>query len=225
MNSSPNTGSADAKSEGSSKANWIQFCESHLGFVGYALDLFRVATLSFNAAHSYTKFLVINRVRKLTGATTFVETGTFLGDTTNRTSGVFEKVFTIELGHDLATRAKNRFRNKSHVMVIEGDATEKLHEVFEKHDFNKSIVFLDGHFSEGITACGDLPEPAILELEYLAKHKKRILGIVIDDFRTFGVLEGFPSKAQLLASAECLFGPDGYEVSVLMDQVIIYKKA
>ena len=137
----------------------------------------------------------------------------------------FEKDFTIELGHDLATRAKNRFRNKSHVMVIEGDATEKLHEVFEKHDFNKSIVFLDGHFSEGITACGDLPEPAILELEYLAKHKKRILGIVIDDFRTFGVLEGFPSKAQLLASAECLFGPDGYEVSVLMDQVIIYKKA
>lgn len=186
--------------------------------------MIRTAQCSFNAAHSYTKFRVINRVRKLTGATTFVETGTFLGDTTRRAAAVFDKVYTIELGPDLAGRAKKIFRRQPCITVIEGDATHMLPEIFAKYEFDKAVVFLDGHFSEGITACGENPEPALEELEFLARHKNRISGIVIDDFRTFGALPGFPSKTKLIASAETLFASAGYTVSVILDQVVIFKK-
>ncbi len=197
--------------------------ETVLGVAGYVLDLFRVATFRFLAAHTLTKFLAINRLRRRTGASVFVETGTFMGETTARAAMVFEKVYTIELGHELAMRAKDRFKNNKNVVLIEGDAIVMLARVFEDYKFDNAIVFLDGHFSEGITACGEVAEPAIIELEFLAKHKQRIGGIVVDDFRTFGVVAGHPTKAQLLASAESLFGSDGYTVSVLMDQLLIYK--
>jgi hypothetical protein len=225
MNFSQDKMNQGAKVEADSKVGMIEFFESRVGIVGYFIDVFRAARCSFNFdwAHSLTKFRVINSARKITGATTFVESGTFRGDTTNRASRVFGKVYTIELGHELAVQAKNRFRNKNNVVVVEGDATVMLPQVFENNKFDKAIVFLDGHFSDGVTACGDIPEPAIQELENLAKYRQRISAIVIDDFRTFGVLEGFPSKTQLIASAETLFGADGYKIAVVMDQMVIYK--
>ena len=72
------------------------------GLAGYFQDLYRIARLNFSNPHSYTKFLLIDRVRKNTGATILIEAGTFRGITTARASSVFDQVYSIELDKTLA---------------------------------------------------------------------------------------------------------------------------
>src|SRR5258708_6501834 len=55
------------------------------------------------------------------GLRAFVETGTFLGNTTAIAGGIFAEVHTIELSPELAAQARTRFAATPHVHVHEGD--------------------------------------------------------------------------------------------------------
>jgi len=185
---------------------------------GHFLDVYRLITFKFLYPHSYTKFRAIKSLKSQLNAKTFVETGTYLGVTTRRCAPVFEKVYTIELDEKLAQKANKFLARKKNVEVIQGDATEKLAYVFN-HDVRDALVFLDGHFTGGDTACGDMPEPAIEELKLLSQFKKDIVAIIIDDFRLFGTEAGFPSKSSLFQSIEEYF--PGFKVNVALDQILI----
>ena len=84
---------------------------------------------------------------------------------------------------------------------------------------NNAVIFLDGHFSQGVTAHGDLAEPACELLSSLASYKDKIKGIVVDDFRLFGIDKGWPRKSELIKSAEDCFGD--YRLSIHLDQVVL----
>jgi hypothetical protein len=194
------------------------------GLAGYLQDLALIARGSFSNPHSYTKFLIINRLRKKTNAKVFVEAGTFRGITAARCSSVFDKVYTVELDPKLAQAAKQFLTGKKNVQVIEGDALEVLPTLLAAQDLERVLLFLDGHYSRGETACGDIAEPAAEELQALMKYRDKINAIVIDDVRSFGTEPDFPKKSELLRSAEETFG-DSFDITLFLDQLILTKKS
>jgi hypothetical protein len=187
-------------------------------FVGHLVDIYRLASFKFSFPHSYTKFRAIKSTALKSGAKTFIETGTYLGVTTRRCAPVFEAIYTIELDQELAEQASKFLSSKKHIEVIQGDALNALPKILEK-DISEILVFLDGHFSGGVTACGDLPEPAIEEIKILSAYREKIAAIIIDDFRLFGTEPGFPSKSALFQALEEYF--PSFRVNVSLDQIIV----
>jgi hypothetical protein len=194
------------------------------GVAGYLLDAALLARgLPINL-HSYMKYAVLRGMRQRTGARYLIETGTFLGVTAARCARIFDRVLTIELDPELAERARAYLRRCPNVEVLEGDGARLLPQVIERDDVRDVVVFLDGHYSGGGTARGDVPEPAIMELQVLASRADRICGIVVDDFRLFGAKPGFPSKAELVAAAECGFPFPHFDLKVHADQLIVERR-
>jgi hypothetical protein len=191
-------------------------------WVGHILDLYRLASFQFSNPHSYTKFRAIKSLAQKTDAEVLIETGTYLGVTTNRCAPFFKKVYTIELNQELAEKAKNFLSKRDNVDVVQGDALQILPTILQKETVKNSLIFLDGHFSGGITACGELPEPAIEELKLISKYKDRVNAVIIDDFRLFGQEDGFPNKSTLFETLENYLNE--FEVTVHLDQVVLARK-
>lgn len=190
---------------------------------GHAVDLARLARFQVANPHSYSKTRQIKAFGRRIGAKQFIETGTYLGNTTMRCSGTFEKVITIELDPGLFKQAKQYLSKRSNVECIEGDALKELPKILARPDVNDAIVFLDGHFSGTHTAHGDLAEPACEEIEVLASHKAKIRGFIVDDFRCFGTDKGWPKKSELVKSVETHF-PE-FDLAIHLDQLLAWRKA
>ena len=188
---------------------------------GHGKDLWRLFRFDVTNPHSWSKYRQLTAVGRRTAATMLIETGTFLGNTSMRCSKKFDQVVTIELDPDLYQRAKTFLSNRANVECVLGDATQKLPEILAREDCRQAVVFLDGHFSSGETAHGDVPEPACELLASLGQYREKICGIVVDDFRLFGVEAGWPQKSELLRSAEEHF--EGYRLAIHLDQLLIEK--
>ena|ERR1700733_8281433 len=189
--------------------------------VGYVWDLARLSQGAPINLHSYMKYLTLRSLGKRTGARYLIESGTFLGVTAARCSRSFERVLTMELDIDLAQQATTYLRRFSNVEVFQGDAVQLLPQLIAREDARAAVVFLDGHYSGGKTALGDIPEPAIPELEILAQHRDKICGIVVDDFRLFGAEAGFPKKSDVILAVERLFPSPAFELYAHADQLIV----
>ena len=184
-------------------------------------DLLDLARFKIINPHSWSKFRQLKAVGKRTNAKCLVETGTFLGNTSMRCSRVFDQVFTIELDEKLYEQASKYLSSRSNVVCVQGDATVELPKVLQRPECDNAVIFLDGHFSQGESAHGEVPEPACELLASLAEYKSKISGIVVDDFRLFGVEAGWPRKSELLRTAEEHFGD--YRMAVHLDQLTIEK--
>ena len=115
----------------------------------------------------------------------FVETGTFLGDTLWFMRDAFRQIYSIEVEPTLARLARHRFRKFPMIKVVEGDSFNKLRELGAQVD-GSSLVWLDGHYSAGITGRGAKDCPVWEELEAIAELWKWPVSIFIDDARCFG---------------------------------------
>jgi hypothetical protein len=149
------------------------------------------------------------------GIRTFVETGTFIGDTTAAMAQHVDQVITIELSPDLAERARKRFAQLPRVRVIEGDSGEVLPELLAELE-EPALFWLDGHYSAGITARGELETPIRNELEAILGHPVTGHVILIDDARDFtgGV---YPTIEEVTAATRS--HPANYVVEVRDDIV------
>ena len=118
---------------------------------------------------------------------TWVETGTFLGETTQLLSQMSSKVFTIEPEPSLYLKAKSRFANDSKVVVI-NDISENALPVLLPTITGNVCFWLDGHYSGGITFSGPNGTPLVQELNEIQKHLNRFAAaaIAIDDIRSCG---------------------------------------
>ncbi len=195
------------------------------GLAGYLLDLLRFANGAPANPRSLMKYRVIRALAKRVGADCLIETGTFRGVMTARCARVFATVLTVELDAKLAAQAKASLARYRNVTVYQGDAVALLPQMLAHPGAGRCVIFLDAHYSGGDTARGEIPEPAIAELDILAQRRDRIAGIVIDDFRCFGVEEGFPTKAQLLAAVEAHFPHPIFTIQALPDQLIVERAA
>lgn len=172
--------------------------------------------------HSLTKMRNIVTLRKLTGAKEVIEIGTYKGVTTRRLARIFNKVTSVEIDKHLHEYAKAKLRGLNNVELLLGDGKELIRKV--SSTANNAIIFLDGHFSGGETGTGDNPEPVLEELDEIRENIQNIVGILIDDFRLFGVEEGWPRKSALLEKIEHELPPSEWNHLVMNDQVLCYRK-
>lgn len=122
----------------------------------------------------------------------FIETGTFLGDMIDAVKNTFTEIHSIELGHELFVNAQKRFSSMNHIQIHEGDSAYVLPQLLEK--IHEPVLFwLDGHFSGGITAKGELETPVNKELESILNHQVKNHIILIDDAHCFTGKDDYPT--------------------------------
>ncbi|MDF3032120.1 MAG: hypothetical protein K0R03_2678 [Moraxellaceae bacterium] len=117
---------------------------------------------------------------------TWVETGTYMGDTTHVLSGVAQMVYSIEPEPKLFARADQRFRGTANVKILNGTSESVFPELIPK--LAGDVCFwLDGHYSAGLTFKGAQDTPIVDELkvigENLAKMNRAV--VLVDDIRCF----------------------------------------
>ena len=83
----------------------------------------------------------------------FVETGTYLGETTNTAKDIFQQVHTIEIKKEFFENARAKFSQCLNVLCHLGDSSILLENICKT--LNKPTCFwLDGHWSAGNTGKG-----------------------------------------------------------------------
>lgn len=113
---------------------------------------------------------------------TWIETGTYLGDTTAVLASWSDRVISIEPAPVLYSRAAHRFSAVPSVTIINGTSESTLPRILR--DLSGSVSFwLDGHYSGGPTYEGECPLRA--ELAAIAEHLEHIDHpvLMIDDIR------------------------------------------
>jgi hypothetical protein len=130
------------------------------------------------------------------GIKTVVETGTYYGDMVEALRKTVDSIYSIELSKDLYNKAKIRFQKYNNIEIIHGDSGIEIKKIIPKLD-NKTLFWLDGHYSKGITAKGEKITPIFEELQYILSDEKKDFIIIIDDARLFGTSDGYPSENEL----------------------------
>ncbi len=142
------------------------------------------------------KRCVIKKYAKNFHSKILVESGTYMGDTVEDCKSLFKKIFSIELDNILFKNAKKRFQPDSHILIVHGDSGERIKEIIT--GINEPCIFwLDGHYSEGITAKGDLSTPILQELNHIFNHIIDNHVILIDDARCFTGEDDYPTIEEL----------------------------
>jgi len=115
----------------------------------------------------------------------FIETGTYLGETISNVVNNFDRVYSIELSSNYAQKAIEKFKNNAKVKIIQGDSSVVIGDLADK--VNDSVFFwLDGHWSSGDTARGNLDCPLLEEVKQINNKYKNKCILAIDDVRLFG---------------------------------------
>lgn len=127
----------------------------------------------------------LSHFKELFGLNSFIETGTYAGDTTAEASKIFKEVHSIEIWEPLYRAAQKRFVSYPNVILYFGDTTLQLNQMIENSS-GKRLYWLDAHCSGGGT--GGIPGflPIFEELDQILHSKGDIDSIIlIDDLRGF----------------------------------------
>lgn len=144
----------------------------------------------------FRKQQIITAIQKKSGVKVFVETGTFMGDMTVAQASFFDKLYTIELGEELYLNARKRFEAFPNIFGLLGDSGKVLSKIIK--DINQPAIFwLDGHYSGGITAKGDLVCPIYGELDAIFSNGQFKHILCIDDARLFNGTDDYPMIEQV----------------------------
>ncbi len=141
---------------------------------------------------------------------TFIETGTYQGDTTAICASHFAQLTTIELSKELHAAAVKRFADQPHIKVLQGDSASVIAETLTTLN-EPALFWLDAHYSMGLTAKAEKNTPIVEEVISILSHKVKNHIILIDDARCFhpkypdqfigeaaNSLRGYPTLTELI---------------------------
>jgi len=114
---------------------------------------------------------------------TFVETGTFQGETVRKMERFFEMLITIEIDPKLHQEARARYPSPK-ILYVLGDSVKELGKISRELS-HPALFYLDAHFSGAGTGKGAKDVPLIEEMEILAQRNYADC-IIVDDLRLFG---------------------------------------
>jgi hypothetical protein len=150
----------------------------------------------------------ILELRDAFGVRSFVETGTYLGDTLAALSSDFAILQSIELSQDYHARAVARFGGEPQVHLINADSTSGLKTAIDRLEAHPALFWLDAHYSGGDTAKGQSNTPVKSEIGAILAGPRRSDIVLIDDLRCFwqarpgflqhDALQGYPSARDLV---------------------------
>jgi hypothetical protein len=147
--------------------------------------------------HIKTKILTSHSLHNAT----WVETGTYLGDTTLELSKIAKKVISIEPQTELYAFAKIRLGRYKNVSIVNETSENSITKILETID-GPTCFWLDGHYSGDVTYQGKVISPIADELASISKYLSRENPTVvfIDDFRLFSnsSSSGYPSQLSLV---------------------------
>lgn len=130
-----------------------------------------------------TKFL--EKILDVFKPDVFIETGTFLGDTSFKAAKVFKNVHTIEASDEIYKKAKVNLECCNNVTMHLGDSGNVLKDLLPNLK-GKIVFWLDGHYSgihEGHQTALTPENPLIKELAQIKNSKLSDSIIMIDDIR------------------------------------------
>jgi hypothetical protein len=161
----------------------------------------------------------IKEYKKKYKVDTLVETGTFMGHMIEAQMHRFKSIMSVELDKALYLKAKEKFAKAKNVELINGDSGEVI-EGIVKNLKSQAIFWLDGHYSAGPTAKGDLNTPIMKELTYVLSSKLDHI-VLIDDARHFVGKDDYPSIPELQSFVKRI-RPD-YSFEVKDDMIRLVK--
>ena len=123
---------------------------------------------------------------------TLVETGTYLGDMVEAMRRRFRRIYSIELGEELWRKACERFAAIPKITILQGDSGQVLGRVMNELR-GPALFWLDGHYSAGNTAKGELETPIFNELEVIFADQINKHVILVDDARCFNGANDYPT--------------------------------
>jgi hypothetical protein len=157
--------------------------------------------------------------------TTFVETGTNVGVSTQFAAMMFPKVVTIEIDSQRQDQARNRLRQFRNVEFILGDSAAAVPTVASKLE-GSALWYLDAHWCGGEKRAAECP--LLQELPIIRERLTRGLtdAIVIDNY---GMMchpphpphnaSDWPTPDQIVEAIR--IRPDFPHVQVRIDQLVI----
>ena len=152
----------------------------------------------------------------------WVETGTYLGQTTKFLSENFNFVHSIEPSKKCLRIARKNLRFSKNVALYEG-TSEICFESICSSLKGDVCFWLDGHYSEGITFKGNVDTPILFELGTIKKYLENFSNIVIliDDIRTSHIdKENYPNLSFYVNWADSV----GMNWIIELDSFIIKSK-
>jgi predicted O-methyltransferase YrrM len=134
------------------------------------------------------------------GHATFVEAGTYLGDTVAYFVPHASRVISVEIDDKLWEAAQRRFADSPRVEIVKGDAADEIPRIAEALS-GPALIFLDGHHSGAGTGRGQEYEPALGIVKRLGTAGLAAGStIVVDDLRLFGREPDYPSLEALVSA-------------------------
>lgn len=114
----------------------------------------------------------------------WIETGTYLGDTSKSLSKRAPKVITLEPSQELYEYSRSRLKPIKNIDCLLGSSEEQFTKALELVS-KKANIWLDGHYSGDVTHLGATETPLLFELQVITEHlpKFTTLRIFIDDIR------------------------------------------
>lgn len=146
-------------------------------------------------AHALAKQKELIKYKNKFNIDVLIETGTCYGGTIDALKSNFKTLISIEISNELFNLAKIKFAKYSHIKLYEGDSGMML-PIILKDIHQKSLFWLDGHYSGDNTGKGDLNTPIYKELEAIYKNRMDHV-ILIDDARLFIGKEDYPTMDEL----------------------------
>jgi hypothetical protein len=126
---------------------------------------------------------LIVALKECSEVNSFIETGTYLGNTAYWSSRKFEQVITLEYSTEMYQQATRKYGHVENIKFLQGDSRVLLQEIISSLK-QPSMFWLDAHWSGGQTY-GEEDECPLLEELAIINASPYDHIILIDDARLF----------------------------------------
>lgn len=165
---------------------WVQVCAAMT--VGNLPKEGRENALAYEVPKDFSngalKESFLERLKDLFEVSVFIESGTFLGNTTFAAARVFKTVHSIEVSPEFYRKALRRLGKLKHVELHLGDSGDLLGSILSRSR-GKTLFYLDGHYDGGKSGRGIENTPIWRELEAIRQAGMEEAVILIDDLCDF----------------------------------------
>jgi len=166
------------------------------------------------------KRLTLRHYARRRGLRTFVETGTFRGETIEFMLPETEEIHSVELSDQLYAAAVEKFKDKPQVHLHKGDSATVLPQLVDGLTA-PALIWLDAHYSAKVTAHGPEETPILSELRAVFTRSKAPHDILIDDAREFEDKSTYPALDEVHKIAEA----NGYVYECRFDLIRLRPRA